>query len=537
MSPNTGNPCAQPKHSRGEKETQAFAVTTAALCRDCGGTPAGSVCPACGSRRVVRHPELFALSVAHVDCDAFFASVEKRDRPDLAGQPVIVGGGVRGVVAASCYVARMHGVRSAMPMWQALKACPDAVVIRPEMAKYAAAARHIRTLMQDLTPLVQPLSIDEAVLDLSGTESLHGAPPAAVLARFALRVEREVGVTVSVGLARNRLLSKLAAGRDKPRGFAVLGSEAAAVLAAEPVRLLPGVGPAQGRKLHALGITHLMHLQALDDRAARVRLGDDGPALARRARGEDARPVNPDRDTKSVSAETTFDADLCDPALLEKHLWRMAEKLARRLREGGFSAGRGAEAEDGPFRQPDAQCPAAGSDDAAGQPVCRGAVAAAAGGGWDGVPPDRPGRQSAAAGRAGRSAGPGGPRRAPAGSGAAGGGCAARAVWRGGHQAGAWAVVIVACGAFPPGQAGDPAGEVLFLVPWVHPGTTCDRRRDAGWIRWFVPIRTLPPAACMDLKTCCAIWMTAALGSPRLTCMLGWPNWNARRVAAAAQPQ
>jgi DNA polymerase-4 len=314
-------------------------VVMAALCRDCGGVPAGAVCPDCGSRRVVRHPELFALSVAHVDCDAFFASVEKRDRPELAGRPVIVGGGVRGVVAASCYVARMHGVRSAMPMWQALKACPDAVVIRPEMAKYAAAARHIRTLMQDLTPLVQPLSIDEAVLDLSGTAALHGAPPAAVLARFALRVEREVGVTVSVGLARNRLLSKIAAGRDKPRGFAVLGSEAAAVLAPEPVRLLPGVGPAQERKLHALGITHLMHLQALDDRAARARLGDDGPALARRARGEDARAVNPERDTKSVSAETTFDTDLRDPALLEKHLWRMAEKLARRLREGGFSAG------------------------------------------------------------------------------------------------------------------------------------------------------------------------------------------------------
>jgi len=257
----------------------------------------------------------------------------------VGGGVVLGGGGGGGRVAASCYVARMHGVRSAMPMWQALKACPDAVVIRPEMAKYAAAARHIRTLMQDLTPLVQPLSIDEAVLDLSGTAALHGAPPAAVLARFALRVEREVGVTVSVGLARNRLLSKIAAGRDKPRGFAVLGSEAAAVLAPEPVRLLPGVGPAQERKLHALGITHLMHLQALDDRAARARLGDDGPALARRARGEDARAVNPERDTKSVSAETTFDTDLRDPALLEKHLWRMAEKLARRLREGGFSAG------------------------------------------------------------------------------------------------------------------------------------------------------------------------------------------------------
>ena len=316
-----------------------MSVTTPALCRDCGAAPPGPTCPVCGSRRIVRHPELFTLSVAHVDCDAFFASVEKRDRPELAGRPVIVGGGVRGVVAASCYVARMHGVRSAMPMWQALKACPDAEVIRPDMPKYAAAARHIRTLMQDLTPLVQPLSIDEAVLDLSGTQALHGAPPAAVLARFALRVEQEVRVTISVGLARNRLLSKLAAGRDKPRGFAVLGSDAAAVLAHEPVRLLPGVGPAQERKLHALGLTHLMHLQALDDRAARLRLGDDGPALAHRARGEDSRPINPHRDTKSVSAETTFDADLADPALLENHLWRMAEKLARRLREGGFAAG------------------------------------------------------------------------------------------------------------------------------------------------------------------------------------------------------
>ena len=311
----------------------------ASLCRDCGAQPPGPVCAACGSRRVVRHPELLTLAIAHVDCDAFFASVEKRDRPDLAGRPVIVGGGVRGVVAASCYVARMHGVRSAMPMWKALQACPDAEVIRPNMAKYAAAARHIRTLMADLTPLVQPLSIDEAVLDLSGTQALHGAPPAAVLARFARRVEAEVGVTVSVGLAPNRLLGKLAAGRDKPRGFAVLGADAAAVLAAEPVRLLPGVGPAQERKLHALGLTHLAHLQALDDRAARMRLGDDGPALARRARGEDARQVTPERDTKSVSAETTFDTDLSAPMDLERHLWRMAEKLARRLREGGFAAG------------------------------------------------------------------------------------------------------------------------------------------------------------------------------------------------------
>ena len=236
----------------------------ASLCRDCGASPSGDACPACGSRRVVRHAELFALGIGHIDCDAFYASVEKRDRPELAGRPVIVGGGTRGVVSAACYIARIYGVRSAMPMFKALQACPDAVVIRPDFAKYTAAARHIRTLMAELTPLVQPLSIDEAVLDLRGTEALHGAPAAAVLARLALRIEAEVGVTISVGLAPNRLLAKLAAERDKPRGFAVLGSDAAQVLAPSPVSLLPGVGPALERRLHALGLRRVADLQALD---------------------------------------------------------------------------------------------------------------------------------------------------------------------------------------------------------------------------------------------------------------------------------
>jgi DNA polymerase-4 len=243
------------------------------------------------------------------------------------------------VVTAACYVARVYGVRSAMPMFKALAACPDAVVIRPNFAKYAAASRAIRARMAALTPLVQPLSIDEAVLDLSGTAALHGAPPAVMLARFARAVESELGLTVSVGLAPNRLLAKIAAGRDKPRGFAVLGSDARAVLAAEPVRLLPGIGPAMERRLAAQGITHLGHLQALDDRAALQRLGEDGPALARRARGEDGRPVTTGGDTKSVSAETTFDTDLSAAADLERPLWRLSEKLARRLREKDLAAG------------------------------------------------------------------------------------------------------------------------------------------------------------------------------------------------------
>jgi DNA polymerase-4 len=310
-----------------------------ALCRDCGADPhSASVCPACGHRRIVRHEELLSLHIAHVDCDAFYASVEKRDRPELAARPVIVGGGVRGVVTAACYIARMSGVRSAMPMFKALAACPDAVVIKPDFAKYVAASRQIRALMGELTPLVQPLSIDEAVLDMAGTEAVHAAPPAGVLARFALSVERQVGVTVSIGLASNRLMAKIAAGRDKPRGFCVIGAEARALLAPEPVRLLPGIGPAFARKLEQQGIIRLAQLQILDEREAFRRLGEDGPALVRRARGEDARRVDPGRDTKSISAETTFDADLTQTADLERHLWRIAEKLARRLREQDFSA-------------------------------------------------------------------------------------------------------------------------------------------------------------------------------------------------------
>jgi DNA polymerase-4 len=297
-------------------------------------------CAACQGTRIVQHPELLELTIAHIDCDAFYASVEKRDRPELAAKPVIVGGGVRGVVTAACYVARMYGVRSAMPMFKALKACPDAVVIRPDFAKYVAVGRQIRGMMARLTPLLQPLSIDEAVLDLAGTEILHGAPPAAVLACFARDVETGAGLTVSVGLAPNRLLAKIASGRDKPRGFAVIGAaEAVSLLAAEPVRLLPGIGPALARALAGQGITLLGHLQALSDREAKRRIGDEGPTLVRRARGEDARSVDPGRETKSISAETTFDADLTRLTDLQAPLWRLSEKLARRLKENELSTG------------------------------------------------------------------------------------------------------------------------------------------------------------------------------------------------------
>jgi DNA polymerase-4 len=312
------------------------------MCRDCYlvADTLPPRCPGCGGGRLVHHRSLLRLSIAHIDCDAFYASVEKRDRPELQARPVIVGGGTRGVVTAACYVARIYGVKSAMPMFKALQACPDAVVIKPDFSKYSAASRQVRTLMNELTPLVQPLSIDEAVLDLAGTEALHGAAPAVVLARFAAAVEKQVGVTVSIGLAANRLMAKIAAGRGKPRGFTVIdGDEAAAFLAPDPVRQLPGVGAALARKLETLGITRLGQLQALSEREAVRKLGDDGAALVLRARGEDARAVDPSRETKSISAETTFDRDLSKVTDLEPYLWRLCEKLAGRLRENELAAG------------------------------------------------------------------------------------------------------------------------------------------------------------------------------------------------------
>ncbi len=306
----------------------------AGFCRDCDAPAAdgGGRCAACGGHRLVRHPELFSLGIAHVDCDAFYASVEKRGRPELAARPVIVGGGRRGVVLAACYVARISGVRSAMPMFRARELCPGAVIIPPDMAKYVAVAREVRALLAELSPLVLPLSIDEAVCDLAGTEALHGAPPAIVMARFARRVERAIGITVSIGLAPNRLLAKIAADLDKPRGFAVIGrSDAARVLADRPVGLLPGIGAVFAESLARRGIVRLGQLQAMGEREARHLFGEDGPALCARARGEDARPVRAEREARSISTETTFENDIADRRALKKPLWLLCEKLAARL--------------------------------------------------------------------------------------------------------------------------------------------------------------------------------------------------------------
>jgi DNA polymerase-4 len=310
------------------------------FCRDClADAPDQAMrCSACGSPRLMRHPEADSLSIAHVDCDAFYATIEKRDDPTLADKPVIVGGGKRGVVAAACYVARTYGIRSAMPMFEAKSRCPHAVVVKPNMVKYVQVGREVRKAMFALTPLVEPLSIDEAFLDLSGTERLHGISTPKVLARFASKVERELGITVSIGLSANKFLAKIASDLDKPRGFAVLGqAEAATFLADKPVGFIYGVGAVSAAKLAADGFRTIADLQRADERDLMRRYGDEGSRLWRLARGIDARTVDPERDTKSISAETTFERDIGEVRPLEQYLWDLTERVSTRLKANSLA--------------------------------------------------------------------------------------------------------------------------------------------------------------------------------------------------------
>ncbi len=305
------------------------------FCRDClaDAAPKAVRCGACGSPRLLRHDELATLSIAHVDCDAFYATIEKRDDPTLAAEPVIVGGGRRGVVAAACYVARTFGVKSAMPMFEALRLCPHAKVIRPNMEKYSAIGREVRQMMLALTPQVEPLSIDEAFLDLAGTERLHGMMPAKALARFAGEVEIKIGITVSIGLSCNKFLAKIASDLDKPRGFAVLSlAEAPGFLAPKPVGFIFGVGKASTARFARDGFNRIADLQRISEIELARRYGDEGRRLARLARGIDGRKVSADRETKSVSAETTFERDISEYRLLERILWELTEEVSARLK-------------------------------------------------------------------------------------------------------------------------------------------------------------------------------------------------------------
>jgi DNA polymerase-4 len=310
-----------------------------AFCRDClTAFDEAARCPACRSPRVIGHAELFGLSIAHMDCDAFYASVEKRDNPALRDVPLIVGGGQRGVVSTCCYLARIHGVRSAMPMFQAMKLCPDAVVVKPRMAVYAEVSRAIRAMMQEMTPSIEPLSLDEAFLDLSGTARLHGAPPAVMLARLVQRMEVELGVTGSVGLSHNKFLAKIASDLDKPRGFSVIGrAETADFLRPKPVRIIWGVGTATQAALEKAGIRTIADLLRWDRADLVARFGSMGERLWHLARGEDRRRVSRDEKVKSISKETTFFEDTADPDILDGHLWRLAEQVADRAKAKALS--------------------------------------------------------------------------------------------------------------------------------------------------------------------------------------------------------
>lgn len=310
------------------------------LCRAClTEIPAAvDACPACGGTRLARHPELFSLTFAHVDCDAFYASIEKRDRPELADRPLLIGGGQRGVVATACYIARRFGPHSAMPMYKALRLCPDAVVLRPDMPKYAAVSRQIREIFESYTPLVEFLSLDEAFLDLSGCDTLFGESAAAILGRIQARVRDEVGIGISIGLSYNKFLAKMASDLHKPEGFAVIGrAEARTFLAPRPVRDIPGVGEAFARRLFQAGYKTIADLQAVSETRLAQQFGTLGRALAQRSRGTDLRRVTPHRDAKSISAETTFETDITSRAELERRLWPLCEKVSARCKKTGWA--------------------------------------------------------------------------------------------------------------------------------------------------------------------------------------------------------
>jgi DNA polymerase-4 len=307
-----------------------------AFCRDCLAEAAAetAACRACGSSRLIAHDELYELDIAHVDCDAFYAAVEKRDNPELNDKAVIVGGSRRrGVVLTACYNARKFGVRSAMPMFRAMQLCPHATVVPPDMEKYASVARDVRAVLKTLTPVVEPVSLDEAYLDLSGTERLHGMKPAKTMAKATAKIERALGITVSVGLSYNKFLAKLASDLKKPRGFAVIGRrEAKHFLSDKPVWMIRGVGPVLQKRLEADRITRIGELQEAGESRLIARYGDTGRWLYRLADGEDERSIKADGESKSVSSETTFEFDVTDFGDLERILWEQCEHLSARVK-------------------------------------------------------------------------------------------------------------------------------------------------------------------------------------------------------------
>ena len=293
----------------------------------------GERCHLCKSPLLVTHPELFDLSIAHIDCDAFYASIEKRERPEIADKPLIIGGGNRGVVSTACYIARIRGVKSAMPIFQALKLCPEAIILRPRMGLYGEISIQIRQLMEELSPAVEPISLDEAFIDLSGTEKLHKAPPAIMLSKLICKINSQFGLTASIGLSHNKFLAKIASDIDKPFGFSVIGrAQTKKFLENKPIRLISGVGTATQLALEEAGIHRIGDLLRWSQKDLIKKFGKTGIKLWHLAQGKDTRSVSRNPPMKSISSETTFERDTSDREILEGHLWRACEKISARAK-------------------------------------------------------------------------------------------------------------------------------------------------------------------------------------------------------------
>ena len=320
-----------------KKEKSNKRITS--ICRECLSTFDSKVlyCANCESLNLISHKEIEKLDIAHVDCDAFYASIEKRDNPKLKNSAVIIGGGKRGVVATACYLARIKGVRSAMPMYKALKLCPSAIIIKPNMSKYRDASRKIQNLMNQLTPLTEPISLDEAFLDLSGTKKLHKKIPAVLLAELSKKINQEVGISVSIGLSYNKFLAKICSDLDKPKGFSLLGrGDSKKFLSSQPVEILWGVGKILKRKLNDDGIKTISQIEELGIKEVINRYGSIGSHIYSLSQGKDLRRVVPQRQIKSISHETTFENDISDKEVLEKKLWSLCEKVSKRSKEKGL---------------------------------------------------------------------------------------------------------------------------------------------------------------------------------------------------------
>jgi DNA polymerase-4 len=278
--------------------------------------------------------------IIHVDMDAFFASVEQRDRPELRGKPLIVGGSPegRGVVSAASYEAREYGVRSAMPCARAKRLCPSVIFLPVDMPKYAAASRAVMAILREVTPVVEPLSCDEAFLDVTGSRSLFGDAEQ-IAWGIKHRIREQLSLTASVGVATNKFLAKLASDLEKPDGLVVVPEDQESeFIRPLAVSRLWGVGPATARRLEALGLKTVGAVADCPLPLLRAELGDHAEGLQRLARGIDERPVQPDHEAKSISAETTFETDTRDIDFLNRVLLDLSDHVAERVRKAGVMA-------------------------------------------------------------------------------------------------------------------------------------------------------------------------------------------------------